>query len=74
MPACLSPVTYAPTEKGFSPSVGTNPYSLRYSTAVRSEYDSPMAPACGPVRLASGPPTMRLEIACVYSCPITDMS
>ena len=42
--------------------VGGMPNACMYSTASRSDQLSPIAPAWSPVRLESGPPTMRLEI------------
>ena len=44
---------------------------------MRSDHDSPIArawPSLVLVNPSSGPPTMRLEMVCVYSWPITDMS
>ncbi len=42
--------------------------------ANRSEVLSFMAPGWVPLQPALGPPIMRPEMACVYSCPMTDMS
>jgi hypothetical protein len=42
--------------------------------AVRSDQLSPIAPACAPSRSPSGPATIRLEMAWVYSWPMTVMS
>src|SRR3712207_9585649 len=42
--------------------------------ASRSDQLSPIEGPCWPLRLASGPATIRLEMAWVYSCPITVMS
>jgi hypothetical protein len=67
-------VTYAPTANGLSPPTGTQPYSCRYSIASRSDQLSPIAPPCWPPIPLFGPATMRWEIMCVYSWPITVMS
>jgi hypothetical protein len=42
--------------------------------ASRSDQDSPIEPPWKVWSPVSGPPTMRFEIAWVYSCPTTLMS
>ena len=66
-------MTYPPSTNGVLPGA-RNPFSNRYSVAVRSPQDSPIEPPWKPLMPASGPAIIRLVIACVYSCPITVMS